>query len=764
LPPAESARPALPAAAVPFRPEPGVKVWEQGRDESKRIVAEMTVRAPPEAVWRVLTDYEALPTFVPNLERCERLPGAPPGRTLLRQRGCSQGALWRLEAEAVLEVEEVVGAMGRREARFAMVSGDFAELSGRWVVEPDPAAAAGSATRLRYDISLKPRLSLPSTIVSYVVRAGLPANIKAIAARAEAAAGARLGVAGLALWAGVEEDVALPAPPGAGAGEGEEAGGAFGPPAGFRRLEGLPTKGPFWPAGSPYAAAAPLTAEQQRRRAAAAAARGAYLGTASVPLPPAPGREAPGSAGGRGAALAARAAEKAAAAAAGYPAFGLRASLPAEVHLRRLDSVDELRRRAVASVRVDAPAAEVWAVLTDYDRLAEVVPALAASERIALPPGAPPNVVRVRQVGYKRGPYLCLHAETVLDLVERPAPRGGEIQFRQVAGDFASFQGKWMLAEAAPGAGAGARGYAGPATVLKYAVEISVPRAWRLTGVIEPLLERLVFEDVPINLAAIKAAAEAALAARAVAAAEARGEPARAAALRRRAERPRLPDMLDDARLLAAELRRCYGAAGALPTREELREAGRTDLEKAIAAHGGPAAVAERLGWAQRARARKPRGFWDALPNVRAEVDDFCDEAGLPRGTMPLKNDFVRAGRFDIARAVERWGGLFALAEELGYAVAERDGRTDSNGEWREHVSEVAASTGLSGREGLFELAASTYKRSDDGSGGDASGGGSDGSDGSGSGGGRRATRRRAAPKRESGARLVTARDEIDAW
>ena len=28
---------------------------------------------------------------------------------------------------------------------------------------------------------------------------------------------------------------------------------------------------------------------------------------------------------------------------------------------------------------------------------------------------------------------------------------------------------------------------------------------------------------------------------------------------------------------------------------------------------------------------------------------------------MPAKNDFVRAGRYDIARAVERWGGLYEV-------------------------------------------------------------------------------------------------------
>ena len=38
----------------------------------------------------MLTDYDRLATFVPNLAQCERVGGAPPGRIRIRQRGCSQ--------------------------------------------------------------------------------------------------------------------------------------------------------------------------------------------------------------------------------------------------------------------------------------------------------------------------------------------------------------------------------------------------------------------------------------------------------------------------------------------------------------------------------------------------------------------------------------------------------------------------------------------------------------------------------------------------
>lgn len=62
------------------------------------------------------------------------------------------------------------------------------EFSGQWVVEPDPTVRDGrslGATKLRYEISVVPTWPIPSSVVSHLVKAGLPANITAIAERAE---------------------------------------------------------------------------------------------------------------------------------------------------------------------------------------------------------------------------------------------------------------------------------------------------------------------------------------------------------------------------------------------------------------------------------------------------------------------------------------------------------------------------------------------------------------------------------------------------
>ena len=168
-------------------------------------------------------------------------------------------------------------------------------------------------------------------------------------------------------------------------------------------------------------------------------------------------------------------------------------------------------------------------------------------------------------------------------------------------------------------------------------------------------------------------------------------------------------DMVKDFEILRDELEATYGETKMIPSRSELRASHRTDLEKALSAHGGAANVAKRMGWESRSRSRKPRGYWNSIENVKNEIDEFILSSDLPPGVMPLKNDFVRANRFDIARAIEKWGGVYELAEQLGYQLAQTS-QTSGTSQWQEHVSHIAQTTGLSGKQGLFEVASATYK------------------------------------------------------
>eukprot|EP00894_Picocystis_sp_ML_P005297 jgi/Pico_ML_1/55814/g1450.t1 len=156
----------------------------------------------------------------------------------------------------------------------------------------------------------------------------------------------------------------------------------------------------------------------------------------------------------------------------------------------------------------------------------------------------------------------------------------------------------------------------------------------------EPLDEKVVYEDVPAMLLAFRDRIEAAEETRG-------GGPTR----------PGLADMKEDLEVLARELKRAFGETCGLPPRSDLRKARRTDLEKAIAHHGGAVKVAEATGMPLAYPARKPRGHWDRLDTVREEIEGFQWSHGLDPKVMPTRTEFQRKGRNDIARALERWGG-----------------------------------------------------------------------------------------------------------
>lgn len=51
-----------------------------------------------------------------------------------------------------------------------------------------------------------------------------------------------------------------------------------------------------------------------------------------------------------------------------------------------------------------------------------------------------------------------------------------------------------------------------------------------------------------------------------------------------------------------------------------------------MAAHGGPKAVAEKMGWSLKGKSRKPKGYWDSMINVKQEIDGFIKEQGMKPG------------------------------------------------------------------------------------------------------------------------------------
>jgi ribosome-associated toxin RatA of RatAB toxin-antitoxin module len=152
------------------------------------VCAKVEVDAPANLLWKVLTDFQAHAELMPNLAECEVLPSEAPNTLRVRQKVVSQTVFFRVEASALLEVDlDDSDALHPVKAlNFRMISGDFAELSGRWTVQPD-ADKPESASTLQYEIVFTPdgRAHIPSALAVFLLKQALPLNIKELAAAAE---------------------------------------------------------------------------------------------------------------------------------------------------------------------------------------------------------------------------------------------------------------------------------------------------------------------------------------------------------------------------------------------------------------------------------------------------------------------------------------------------------------------------------------------------------------------------------------------------
>jgi len=313
---------------------------------------------------------------------------------------------------------------------------------------------------------------------------------------------------------------------------------------------------------------------------------------------------------------------------------------------------------------VKAPVREVWNVLTAYENLPEFVPNLAIS-RIVLRDN---NKVRIMQEGCKGLLYMVLHARVVMDLREKHEQ---EISFEQVEGDFYTFKGKWRLEQLGD-----------QHTLLKYMVETKMHRDTFLS---ESILEEVIYEDLPSNLCAIRDYIEKAGAKSSNSTGHSNvptdpdpdvdhdesrqsEQTCVSCSSSTMKQRPKVPGLQKDIEVLKSELDNFiaeYGQYGFMPKRKHLRSHGRVDIEKAITRMGGFRKIASIMNLSLSYKNRKPRGYWDNLENLQEEISRFQKIWGLDPSYMPSRKSFERAGRYDIARALEKWGGVQEVSRLL---------------------------------------------------------------------------------------------------
>jgi ribosome-associated toxin RatA of RatAB toxin-antitoxin module len=166
------------AAGVAIAAETGVSIHTEKLDgQQRRIRAFTEIPATAEQVWQVLTDYDNLASFIPNLSCSQRL-SHPQGGIRLEQIGSQCFLSIKFCARVVLDMVEAFP----QELRFSMVEGDFRQFEGKWTLEPVEEAQE-SRVRLGYDLVIRPPRAMPVALIERHIRHDLTRNLQAICDR-----------------------------------------------------------------------------------------------------------------------------------------------------------------------------------------------------------------------------------------------------------------------------------------------------------------------------------------------------------------------------------------------------------------------------------------------------------------------------------------------------------------------------------------------------------------------------------------------------
>jgi ribosome-associated toxin RatA of RatAB toxin-antitoxin module len=146
---------------------------EKLEGRKRRIVASISIPCSVEKVWQVLTDYDNLSNFIPNLTLSRRIE-RPESGCFLEQVGSQCFLNIQFCARVVLQMaEHFPSYLG-----FSMVEGDFRTFEGAWQLTED--LTNPEATRLTYEVIICPPRVIPAALIERHLRHDLTQNLQAI--------------------------------------------------------------------------------------------------------------------------------------------------------------------------------------------------------------------------------------------------------------------------------------------------------------------------------------------------------------------------------------------------------------------------------------------------------------------------------------------------------------------------------------------------------------------------------------------------------
>jgi ribosome-associated toxin RatA of RatAB toxin-antitoxin module len=143
---------------------------------TRRLAVQLRLRLAPEWIWSVLTDYDHLDSFIPNLASSRQL-WRRGNQVALEQVGTQQFCGLRFSARVQLELNEEPD-QGR--LAFRMLEGDFRCFQGLWQVGVDD-----TSTWLLYDLTVQGKPGMPIGLIEQRLKEDLASNLRGVQREAQ---------------------------------------------------------------------------------------------------------------------------------------------------------------------------------------------------------------------------------------------------------------------------------------------------------------------------------------------------------------------------------------------------------------------------------------------------------------------------------------------------------------------------------------------------------------------------------------------------
>jgi ribosome-associated toxin RatA of RatAB toxin-antitoxin module len=161
--------------ALPAWATPTVAVSVERTDGIYKITARGEVAASPQAVWRILTDYEHMAEFVPDLQRV-RVLSRSGDEAVIEQLGEARFLFFRRAIRLVVQAHE----QPISQIDISLVDGDMKVYNCTWQLAPVPETGG---TRVSYSGTVAPKFYVPGMLGSNLIRRDIEKMMVAVMRR-----------------------------------------------------------------------------------------------------------------------------------------------------------------------------------------------------------------------------------------------------------------------------------------------------------------------------------------------------------------------------------------------------------------------------------------------------------------------------------------------------------------------------------------------------------------------------------------------------